>query len=114
MPSFNSIQSRVDDMTNYYGKSLSTSNDLKSNVCTIEETTSHREADVYAKLHPEVLSRSYGCGILVPPALEGARVLDIGCGSGRDVFSLSQLVGQSGSVIGIDATQGTHHLCQKE
>ena len=60
MPSFNSIQSRVDDMTNYYGKSLSTSNDLKSNVCTIEETTSHREADVYAKLHPEVLSRSYG------------------------------------------------------
>lgn len=105
MPSFNSIQSRVDDMTNYYGKSLSTLNDLKSNVCTIEETPSHREADLYAKLHPEVLSRSYGCGILVPPALEGARVLDIGCGSGRDVFSLSQLVGPSGSVIGIDATQ---------
>ena len=31
--------------------------------------------------------------------------LDLGCGSGMDVYILSQLVGSEGKVIGIDMTQ---------
>jgi SAM-dependent methyltransferase len=31
-------------------------------------------------------------------------VLDLGCGSGRDVFLLAQLVGASGAVVGVDMT----------
>ena len=32
-------------------------------------------------------------------------VLDLGCGSGRDVYVVSKLVGENGHVIGIDMTQ---------
>jgi len=32
-------------------------------------------------------------------------VLDLGCGTGRDVFLLSQLVGEQGSAIGVDMTE---------
>ena len=53
----------------------------------------------------EVLEKSYGCGTPIPPLLEGATVLDLGCGAGRDVFILSKLVGPAGHVIGVDMTR---------
>jgi SAM-dependent methyltransferase len=37
--------------------------------------------------------------------LHGATVLDMGCGTGRDCYLLSRLVGESGRVIGIDMTE---------
>ena len=55
-------------------------------------------------VHPEVKDRFYGCGSPLPPALEGMTVLDLGCGSGRDVYLLSRLVGAAGRVIGVDMT----------
>ncbi|MDF7012655.1 methyltransferase domain-containing protein, partial [Escherichia coli] len=58
-----------------------------------------------ARIHPEVLSRYYGCGLVCPTALTGCRVLDLGCGSGRDVYALAQLVGPEGEVIGVDMTE---------
>jgi SAM-dependent methyltransferase len=57
-----------------------------------------------ARIHPEVLSRYYGCGLVCPPLLAGCRVLDLGCGAGRDVYALAQLVGAGGSVVGVDMT----------
>jgi len=51
-----------------------------------------------------VLSRYYGCGLVCPPLLEGCRVLDLGSGSGRDVYALAQLVGPTGEIIGVDMT----------
>jgi len=56
-------------------------------------------------VHDEVQNRYFGCGLCIPPALEGATVLDLGCGAGRDAFAISQLVGESGKVIGVDMTQ---------
>jgi arsenite methyltransferase len=41
---------------------------------------------------------------VLPEALEGCRVLDLGCGSGRDCFLLAQLVGEHGTVAGVDMT----------
>lgn len=32
-------------------------------------------------------------------------MLDLGCGSGRDCYVLSQLVGKSGHVTGLDMTE---------
>ena len=52
----------------------------------------------------EVKARFYGCGSPIPPALEGATVLDLGCGSGRDCYVLSKLVGAKGRVVGLDMT----------
>ena len=49
--------------------------------------------------------RSYGCGLPIPEAVEKCKILDLGCGTGRDVFVLSKLVGPNGKVVGIDMTQ---------
>jgi SAM-dependent methyltransferase len=43
--------------------------------------------------------------LVVPPLLAGARVLDLGCGAGQDCYVLSQLIGPSGSVVGVDMTE---------
>lgn len=47
-----------------------------------------------------------GCGLPVEAAVleEGEVVVDLGSGGGLDAFKASKLVGQSGLVIGIDAT----------
>ena len=37
--------------------------------------------------------------------LNGLKVLDLGCGAGRDVYIASQLVGPTGQVVGVDMTQ---------
>jgi SAM-dependent methyltransferase len=52
-----------------------------------------------------VTNRYYGCGNPIPEALAGATVLDLGSGTGRDVYIASQLVGESGKVTGIDMTE---------
>lgn len=59
---------------------------------------------ILGQLHPEVLARYYGCGLVLPDVLEGLRILDLGCGAGRDVYLLARLVGSEGSVLGVDMT----------
>lgn len=88
----------------YYGQTLSGSADLKTGACCDPSSMSPRLRQLLADLHPEVIERFYGCGSPIPPALEGLTVLDLGCGSGRDAYLLSRLVGASGRVIGVDMT----------
>ena len=88
----------------YYGKVLKGSKDLKTSACCDGGSVpSHLEA-LLANVHEEVRAKYYGCGIVVPAALKGARVLDLGSGSGRDVYLISQLVGPEGEVVGVDMT----------
>ena len=56
-------------------------------------------------VHDEVVAKYYGCGIVVPSCLDDMHVVDLGSGSGRDCFALSKLVGENGSVVGIDMTE---------
>ncbi len=86
----------------YYGRTLRSSSDLKTNACC--EASNGAFADIISQLHEEVTSRYYGCGSAIPPLLEGMNVLDLGSGSGRDAFILSKLVGGDGSVVGVDMT----------
>ena len=88
----------------YYGATLSSSADLRTNACCDASSVPEPLRPLLARIHPEVLSRYYGCGLVVPPLLEGLRVLDLGCGSGRDVYLLAQLVGAGGEVVGVDMT----------
>ena len=88
----------------YYGQELSSSADLKTSACCDADTVPGWLKPLLAKVHPEVSSRYYGCGLVCPELLEGCRVLDLGSGSGRDVYLLSQLVGPSGAVVGVDMT----------
>ena len=88
----------------YYGKTLKSSSDLKTSACCDVESLPEEYKEPLKKINPEVLARYYGCGLVAPLSLDGLRVLDIGCGSGRDVYLLSQLVGEKGEVIGVDMT----------
>ena len=49
--------------------------------------------------------RYYGCGLLIPELLDGARVLDLGSGAGLDCYIISRLVGEKGHVTGLDMTE---------
>ncbi|MBX0292360.1 methyltransferase domain-containing protein [Hymenobacter sp. HSC-4F20] len=94
-------QQQVQD---YYGRQLQTQHDLQTNACCTDAIpVEHRR--ILAQLEPEVLEKYYGCGVSVPPAVEGCTVLDLGSGSGRDAYLLSKLVGASGRVIGVDMTE---------
>lgn len=88
----------------YYGETLQSSDDLQTDACCTTDEMPNWLKPVLANIHDEVLMRYYGCGLIAPLALEGARVLDLGCGTGRDVYALSQLVGPKGHVVGVDMT----------
>jgi len=88
----------------YYGRQLQSSADLKTSACCDLSQVPGWLRPLLARIHPEVLARYYGCGLVCPPQLEGSRVLDLGCGSGRDVYALAQLVGARGEVVGVDMT----------
>lgn len=88
----------------YYGQQLQHSGDLKTSACCDASQMPEWLKPLLSNIHPEVLSRYYGCGLVCPPLLEGRRVLDLGCGSGRDVYALAQLVGSGGEVVGVDMT----------
>ncbi len=77
----------------YYGRTLGKSDDLKTNACCTPDAVPPRLRALIAKVHPEVSAKYYGCGLVAPEALEGARVLDLGSGSGRDAYVLAQMVG---------------------
>ncbi|HAH64514.1 MAG TPA: methyltransferase type 11, partial [Rhizobiales bacterium] len=89
---------------NYYGKVLKSSEDLKTSACCDGGSVPAHLEPLLANVHEEVRAKYYGCGIVVPAALEGRRVLDLGSGSGRDVYLVAQLVGPVGEVVGVDMT----------
>lgn len=93
-----------DIVQDYYGKQLNSTNDLKTTACCDLSSMPAWLKPLLANVHPEVLARYYGCGLVCPELLEGCRVLDLGSGSGRDVYALAQLVGPRGEVIGVDMT----------
>ena len=93
-----------EQVKDYYGKELSGSDDLKTDACcTLDDMPKHLKP-IMAKIHPEVSSKYYGCGLVAPELLEGMRILDLGSGSGQDCYVLSALVGESGEVVGVDMT----------
>ena len=105
----------LDFVQKYYGEILEKSQDLKTSACCTLEAPPRYVNEALAAIHEEVSSRYYGCGLIVPEALEGCSILDLGCGSGRDCYLLAQLVGPEGSVVGVDMTPaqleiGERHL----
>ena len=102
-----------ENVKNYYGKVLKTNNDLKTTACSIDTKPSKKFNDLINSIHPEVNKKFYGCGLIIPEAVEGAHVLDLGSGSGRDSFVLCSLAGEKGRVVGVDMTQEQVEVAQK-
>ncbi|MFP5306645.1 MAG: methyltransferase domain-containing protein, partial [Gammaproteobacteria bacterium] len=96
-----------------YGEVLKSSADLKTSACCLAEAMPRHLAALLSEIHPEVRERFYGCGSPLPQALDGATVLDLGCGSGRDCYLLSRLVGPGGRVIGIDMTDAQLEVARR-
>ena len=92
----------IESVKNYYGKTLQSSADLKTEACCTTDNMPDFIKRLLANIHDEVLAKYYGCGLVAPLELTGARILDLGCGSGRDVYALAQLVGIKGEVVGVD------------
>lgn len=98
---------------NYYGEVLSSSSDLKTSACCPTEAMPQYLRPLVMEIHEEIRDRFYGCGSPIPNALAGCTVLDLGCGTGRDVYLLSRLVGEQGRVIGVDMTAEQLALARK-
>lgn len=93
-----------DQVKEYYGKVLQGSDDLKTDACCTTTNLPVYLKQVLGKIHAEVLTRYYGCGLVAPQELRGMKILDLGCGSGRDCYALANLVGPEGKVVGVDMT----------
>lgn len=96
---------KQNQVSTYYGSTLSTSADLKTNACCTGVEMPPKVKAALRNVHPDVIAKYYGCGLCIPDELEGLSVLDLGCGAGRDCYLLSSMVGASGSVTGLDMTQ---------
>ncbi len=93
-----------DAIREYYGKTIQTKDDLKTSACCASDAMPRRLREIVKNIEPEIVKKFYGCGSPIPQDLDGCTVLDLGCGTGRDVFIASKLVGESGRVIGVDMT----------
>jgi len=101
------------EVQDYYGKTLQSSDDLQTNACTTAGAPPDYLKSILGKVHDEVSAKYYGCGLVAPDALDGANVLDLGSGSGRDCYVISALVGEQGSVTGVDMTEEQLEVANK-
>ena len=103
----------TDSVQKYYSEILKSSNDLKTNACCAAGEPPGWIKSLIGNISDEVLDRFYGCGFPVSEAVKDCTVIDLGCGTGRDVYIYSQLVGEKGKVIGIDMTPEQLEVAQK-
>ncbi len=97
----------------YYGEIVTNTRQLKTSACCTDEAIPNWQKRILSQIEPEILEKFYGCGSPIPEELEGKTVLDLGCGTGRDVFIVSKLVGPEGFVIGIDMTENQLAVANK-
>lgn len=97
----------------YYGTELTNTADLKTGVCCTTDAPPYYVKEILPYIAEEIKQRYYGCGSPIPLVLHNATILDIGCGTGRDTYVLSKLVGEKGNVYGIDMTENQIQIAEK-
>lgn len=98
------LNQKKEEVKNYYGRVLKNNDDLKTTACCSTDSLPDEIKSIIKNIEPEILDKFYGCGSPIPKLLKGCTVLDLGCGTGRDVYVVSKLVGENGMSIGIDMT----------
>jgi len=97
----------------YYAEVVQSTADLKTTACCTPDSMPDHVRAVLPFIADEITERYYGCGSPIPIALKGLTVLDLGCGTGRDSYILSKLVGEKGFVHGIDMTEKQIRVAEK-
>ncbi|MEF2293788.1 methyltransferase domain-containing protein [Virgibacillus dokdonensis] len=68
----------------------------------------------YLKIIPdEIIEKDFGCGDPLGKIKEGDTVLDLGSGGGKVPYIVSQIVGETGTVIGVDMNDDMLALAKK-
>lgn len=106
-------QAVLDSVKEYYGEVLTTSDDLKTSACCTAGAPPPLIREALKKVPDEVKAKYYGCGSPFPMGIQGLRVLDLGSGSGRDCYVCAALVGEAGSVTGVDMTPAQLAVARK-
>ena len=71
------------------------------------------ESAFLTNLPAEVVAKDYGCGDPTKHVDRGETVIDLGSGSGKACFLISQKVGATGSVIGVDFNDAMLDLARR-
>jgi len=103
----------LENVMRYYGTIIKNTKDLKSNACCCGDSLPEAHRKIVEEIDPEIRDKFYGCGSPIPPVLEGCTMLDLGCGTGRDAYLASKLVGDAGRVIGVDMTEEQLAVAQR-
>jgi arsenite methyltransferase len=103
----------VEKVKDYYTNNLNCSGDLKTNACCTAQCFPKNIKKLIANIHTDVQNTYYGCGLVIPDCLTDCNILDLGCGTGFDVYIVSQLVGEKGTVIGVDMTDKQLDIANK-
>lgn len=103
----------INNVKEYYGKVLKNSDDLKTGACCSIDSIPDYIKEVLPLINDEIKDRYYGCGSPIPLLMKGLRVLDVGCGTGRDSYIMSKLAGDKGFVYGIDMTKNQLDIAKK-
>jgi SAM-dependent methyltransferase len=80
-PSFQAADALA-DVRRYYGEVLRATSDLKTSACCADDAVPPHVQALVAAVHPEIRERFYGCGLPLPPALDGCTVRDLGAARG--------------------------------
>ncbi|KAJ9517654.1 S-adenosyl-L-methionine-dependent methyltransferase [Haematococcus lacustris] len=99
-----SDQQGVKDSVKQYYTDLTSSKDLLTSACTTCKAPSPDVRAMLKDVPAEIVDRYYGCGTPLPMGITGLRVLDLGCGTGRDCYVAARMVGPNGFVTGVDMT----------
>lgn len=97
----------------YYGQTLQSSSDLQTDACRCGDDQAEHIKQALSLVNDEIKGKYYGCGSPIPLCLKGLNVLDLGCGTGRDCYVMSKLVGGEGFVSGIDMTENQVAVAKK-
>ena len=57
-----------DVVKTYYGETLTSSSDLKTDACTTESRPAAHVSAALAAVHDDVAAKYYGCGLAIPAA----------------------------------------------
>ncbi len=102
-----------DVVQNYYGNEIKKTSDLKTTACCTTDEIPEHIKETLSLIADEIIMKFYGCGSPIPLVLNNLNAVDLGCGTGRDVYVLSKLIGEEGFVTGIDMTRNQIDIANK-